>query len=104
MKTLILVLTITSFIQSTIIPIDLVLIILICRSYIRPDKTNLYLAFGFGLFYSQLSLTPFGIQSLSYLIIVVITESLSRSRLAGNPFLIIPLSLILISLNQITLS
>ena len=104
MKTLIAMLIIISFIQTTILPMDLVLIILICRSYIRSDKSNLYWAFGFGLLNGHLNLNLLGINSLIYLILVGITESLSRSRLAGNPFLIIPLTLILVSINHITLS
>lgn len=104
MKTIILILIIASFLQSTIFSLDLVLIILICRSYIRPGRNNLYLAFGFGLFNSQLNLTAFGLQSIIYLFIVAITESLSRSRLAGNPLIIIPLSFFLISFDQIVLS
>ncbi len=104
MKTIIAVLIIISFIQSAILPLDLVLIILICRSYTRTDKANLYLAFGFGLFNGHLNLTTMGLQSLLYLILVSVTESLSKSRLAGNSLLIIPLSLILVSLNQAVLS
>lgn len=100
MKTLILVLIICSFIQSTILPVDLVLIILICRSYLRADKANLWLAFSFGLLNAHLNLTTLGFHSLIYLNIVAVTESLSKSRLAGNLFLIIPLSLILLSINQ----
>ncbi len=104
MKTLIAVLILLSFLQSAIIPIDLVLIILICRSYIRPDKSNLILVFAFGLLVGHLNLTSLGLQSLIYLILVSITEGLSKSRLAGNSFLIIPLVLLLSSINQIMLS
>ncbi|MDO8638985.1 MAG: hypothetical protein Q7R43_05390 [Candidatus Daviesbacteria bacterium] len=104
MKTLIIVLIIVSFLQSTIIPLDLVLIILICRSYIRPDKSNLLLAFAFGLFIGHLNLTSLGFQSFIYLILVFITEALSKSRLAGNSLLIVPLTVFLSSINQIILS
>ncbi len=101
MKTLIAVLIICSFIQSAILPMDLVLIILICRSYIRPGKSNLLLAFAFGLLNAHLNLTILGLQSLIYLILVALTEGLSRSRLAGNSLLIIPLTLLLSSINQV---
>lgn len=104
MKTLIVILIVCSFIQSTILPVDLVLIILICRSFVKSDKSNLILAFGFGLLNSYLNLNLLGFQSLVYLILVVVTESLSKSRLAGNLFLIIPLSLLLMSINQAVLS
>ncbi len=101
MKTLIIILIIASFLQTTVFPIDLVLLILICRTYIRSEKTNLYLAFGFGLLVSHLSLNPLGLQSLLYLLFIQVTESLSKIRLAGNPLLIIPMSFILLSLNQL---
>jgi len=101
MKTLIIILIIASFLQTTILPVDLVLLVLICRAYIKSEKANLYLGFGFGLLVSHLNLTPLGLQSLVYLALVAATESLSRLRLAGNPLLIIPISLVFLSLNQI---
>lgn len=104
MKTLIALLILASFIQSTIVPLDLVLIILICRSYLVADKNNLILAFGFGLLDSHFNLTPMGFQSLIYLILVTITQSLSKTRLTGNPLMLFPLTLILVSINQIGLS
>lgn len=101
MKTLIAVLIIASLVQSTILPIDLALLILICRSYIRPDKANLFLAFGFGLLTGHLNSNLLGLSSLIYLMIISITESLSISGLASNSFLIVPLCLFLMIINQI---
>lgn len=101
MKTLIVILIIASFLQTTILPIDLVLLILICRAYLKSEKANLYLAFAFGLLAAHLNLGNLGLQSLIYLIIVQITQILAKSRLAGNPLVIVPLSLVLLSLNQI---
>lgn len=103
MKTLIIILIIASFLQTTVLPIDLVLLILICRTHIRSDIRNLYLAFGFGLFTSHLYLNPLGFQSLLYLIFVQVTESLSKIRLAGNPLLIVPITFIFFFLNQFAL-
>lgn len=101
MKTLIIVLIISSFFQSTILPMDLVLIILLCRAYLKRDKINLVLAFAFGLFVGHLNLQPLGPQSLIYLILVQATQILSKSRLAGNSLLIMPIILILSSINII---
>lgn len=103
MKTLIVILIIASFIQSTILPISLVLIVLICRSYLKSDNANLFLAFAFGLTQDHLNLTVLGLTSLSYLIIVTIIGGLSKSRLAGNTFLIIPLTFVLLLINQVAL-
>lgn len=104
MKTLIIVLILISFLQATIMPIELVLLVLICRSYIKEDRANLYLAFAFGLLISHLTLTPLGLNSLIFLILVQITQVLSKTRLAGNSLLIIPLALILLSVNQLVTS
>lgn len=104
MKSLVLVLVILSFIQSSIVSLDLVLIALICRSYIKNDSKNFYLAFGFGLLNSYLTLTPLGLQSIIYLILIAITLGLSKSRLAGNALLIIPLTFILVSINHIAIA
>lgn len=100
MKTLIAILTILSFLQTTIIPLDLVLIILICRAYLKNEESNLYLAFGFGLLISFLQLTPLGLLSIIYLTIIQFTQLSTRFPLIRRSFLIVPLSLALLSLNQ----
>lgn len=100
MTTLTIILIVASFIQTTILPIDLVLLILICRSYLRSDSSNLYLAFFFGIFISHLNLGNIGFQSLIYLCLIEVTDILSRLRLAGNPLLIVPLTFVLLALSQ----
>ena len=100
MKTLIFILMIVSFFQTTILSVDLVLIILICRAYLRADRSNLYLAFAFGLLISQLNLTLFGSQSIIYLVIIQLTQILGKSRLAGNPAVVVPLAFIFQFLSQ----
>ncbi len=104
MKTLIIILTVASFLQSTILPIDLVLIILICRSYVKISKSNLYLSLAFGILVSHLSLVNLGFYSLVYILIVAATESLSKTRLAGNSLLIVPISFVLLTLSHILTS
>lgn len=104
MRTLIVVLIISSFLQSTILPVDLVLIILLCRAFLKTDKANLYLAFAFGLLTSHLTLIPIGLQSIIFLLVIVVTESLSKSRLSQNALLIVIISFVVISINQIIVS
>lgn len=101
MKTLIIILILAAFLQTTILPIDLVLLILICRAYVRSEKENLYLAFAFGLLTSHLNLTGLGLYSLIYLIAAQVVQLLSKSNLAGNPLLIMPISLSLITLSKV---
>lgn len=104
MKALIIILIIAAFLQATILPLDLVLIILICRSFIKTGKSNLYLAFAFGLFLGHLNLTPLGLQSIIFIVLVQITESLSKGRLSENPLSLVPICLMGVAVNQITLS
>ena len=104
MKTLIVVLIIAAFLQTSVIPLDLVLLILICRTYIRADRANYYLAFGFGLLVGHLSLTPLGITGIAYLIFIAATQGLSTIRLAGNPLAIAPLSFVLLSAGALVTS
>lgn len=97
MKTLIVILIIASFLQTTILPVNLCLIILICRSYIKISPSNLYLAFIFGILISHLNLVTLGLNSLIFIVCVQITQSLSKTRLAGNSLLIVPITFVLLS-------
>lgn len=101
MKTLIIILIITAFLQTTILPIDLVLLILICRVFVKLDKSNLFLGFFFGLLTSHLSLSYLGFQSLIYLMIIQATQILSKSRLTSHLLWIVPISFSFLSLNQL---
>lgn len=92
MKVISLVLIVLALLQSTILPLDLVLVVLICRSYIKEGKENLYLAFFIGLLTSHLNLQPLGVMSIVYLVLVQITQMVSKSPLAGNSLIIVPLS------------
>ena len=101
MKTLAIILVLASFIQATILPYDLVLVILICRSFIKVSKSNLYLAFAFGLLNAHLTLTSLGVKPLLFLITVQLAQIMSKSRLSNTPIFIIPISLVLLSLNAV---
>lgn len=104
MKTIIVVLIIASFLQATVLPLDLVLIILICRSYIKTEKANLFLAFAFGLFVAHLNLYPIGLESIVYLILIQMTQMMSKSPLLNHAIVIMPLTFILLLLNDIVSS
>lgn len=101
MKTLIVVLILAAFLQTTVLPIDLVLLILISRAYIKSDNANLYLALAFGLVTAHLNFINLGLQSIIYLVIIQLTQLLSKTRLAGNLLLIVPTSFALLFFNQL---
>lgn len=92
MKILILVLIILSFLQGIILPVNLVLLVLICRAYLTRQKSTLYLAFFSGLLLAHLNLQPLGLASLKFLLFVQVTQALARRPLAGHPIVVVPLS------------
>lgn len=104
MKTLIVILIIAAFLQSSILSMNLVLIIFICRSFQRISKSNLYLAFGFGLLISHLNLTTLGFDSLIFIICVQLTQVFSKARFTRNSLLIVPISLVLLIFSQVIAS
>lgn len=84
----ILILIFVSLLQSSFLSFDVILLVLIARTFITPGKTNLFLAFGFGLLISYLVGAPIGVYSVIYLILVTLA-SIARSRLLSSRFLII---------------
>ncbi len=96
MRTIIFILILASFLQATIIPIHLVLMILICRSIIDQSRENLFLAFGFGLLNAHLTLGNIGFQSLIYVVLVQIAQIFSRWRFSTHWLLIYPLTVVLL--------
>jgi cell shape-determining protein MreD len=95
MRILIIILIFLSFLQTTIIPLNLVLIVLISRSFIKVERENLYLAFCFGLFLSFLSLNPIGVLSILYLIIIQAIYLISKTRFANLILMILPVSFLM---------
>lgn len=104
MKAIVFILIISSFLQTTVIPLNLVLIILISRSFLKPATANLFLAFSFGLLVAHLSLNNLGVQSLTFLLIIQIAQVISKTRFAIHSLLIVPLIFILLSANALVLS
>lgn len=93
MKILILVLILIAFLQSTILPFNLVLIILILRAYVAGDKYDLFLAFFFGLFMAHLNSLPLGPLSIIYLGLIELAKILARSHFSQNIITVIILML-----------
>ncbi|MDO8498200.1 MAG: hypothetical protein Q7S44_00180 [bacterium] len=81
-----------SFLQSTLTSWDLVLVVLICRSFIVGDRQNLWLAFSFGILVSYLLGLPLGILSLVYLLAVVLVEMVRKTQVSSQFLVVVPLS------------
>lgn len=102
MIVLIMSLVVLSFIQSTILPLELVLEIILLRAFLRVDRANLYLAFGFGLLISFLGHFPLGLQSIVYLLLVANVYFLSKTPLSKNIFTCIPAVIVLLTFNDVS--
>lgn len=103
MKTFIFILILLAFLQTTIIPLDLVLMVLILRVYIVTEKENLFLGFGVGLLISYLSNSPLGFYSLIFLVLIELTQLFRKTPLAGHFLVIAPLMFIMLSLQALAL-
>lgn len=101
MKELIFILICLSFLQSSLVDLDLVAAFLIVRSFTSNKQSNMYLAFGFGLLIASLTGGILGQSSLVYLIFVLIAQFIKVLPVHTNWLTIVPLSLGLFLLQQI---
>lgn len=90
MKTIIIILIFLAFFQTSVWPLNLGLIFILSRAFIRQDKYNLILAFGFGLLFSFLEHMNLGLLSLFFLILVELAYLWSKTPLAKNVLTIVP--------------
>lgn len=81
----ILIMIIASFLQSSFLPINLCLILLLCRNSLVDDNYNFISAFIAGLFLSFLSSLNLGIYPILFLISVWMMQLFKRSPLSINP-------------------
>ncbi|MBI2593228.1 hypothetical protein HYW44_01120 [Candidatus Daviesbacteria bacterium] len=88
MKTLFLWIILFAFLQSSVISLNLVLVVLIARSLAIDDGANLLLAFFGGLILSFLTQTNLGYWPLLLLFIVKIGILTRKLPISFNPFLI----------------
>ena len=100
MKTLIVVLILLSFLQVTVIPANLVLIILILRAYLFPAKENLYLGFFFGLLISYLEPQSLGIYSLVFLSFIQVIHLIRKTPFSMHFLVMIPAVIIVLILDS----
>lgn len=89
---LILTLILLVFLQEAFLPFNLVILIIVCRSFIVPEKENYYLAFFFGLLSSFLAGYQLGILSMIYLIIILAINIFRKLQFATHPLIVIPVA------------
>lgn len=104
MKALILILLISAFLQTTILSVELTLIIILIRTIIKPGSENFYLSFGLGILLAHLLLLPLGSLSLLYLLLVVAVSLISKRWHLEYPLILILLVLLGLLVNDLVIS
>ena len=97
MKIFILLLLIAIFLQTSFVPLNLVLILMISRAFIVEDIANYYIAFFAGLFLGIMSIYNIGFWPLVLLIVVKLLNLSKKLPLSKNAFTIGLVALIIVS-------
>jgi hypothetical protein len=98
MRFFILLLVIAIFLQTSFVPINLVLILMIARSFIVEDMANYYIAFFAGLMLGIMSIYNIGFWPLVLLIVVKVLNLSKKLPLSKSPLTIGLVVLIIITL------
>lgn len=98
MKTFLLLLVLLAFLQSAFLPLNLVLVLLIARSLVVEDRSNLILAFGSGLVLSFLTQVNLGYWPVILILAVKLAGMIRKLPVSFNPVIIILSGVVVISI------
>lgn len=101
MAPIVIILIFLSFCQASLWPINLVLVVLLCRSFIVSDRANFFLAFALGLFLAFLQGYLLGILSVTFLAMVAIVYLVKRTPFAENLLVIFITTLFLLIIDYL---
>ncbi len=90
MKTFILFLIFAILLQTTLIPINLCLIMLVCRGLTTDERANFYIAIISGIFLGLLTSLNLGFYPLIFLIYVLLLSLFKKSSFSSNFLLFLP--------------
>jgi cell shape-determining protein MreD len=93
MKLFIFIICLLVFVQTSFVPLNLCLILLICRSYASPQKSNYYLALIAGILLGILTAFNIGFYALIFVITVFLMHSLRQLPITGKFITIFPATL-----------
>jgi len=92
MKLFIFILILACFLQGAFLPLNIALILLISRSLIAVERSNLYLAFIAGILLGLLTSLNIGFYALIFIVMVELTHLLRKSPLSANILTVVPLT------------
>lgn len=103
MKTYFFLLILAAFLQASFLPLNLVLMLLICRSLVLPGKKeNLILAFAAGILLSLLQSQNIGFWALVFLLVVRGVALTKKLPVSKNLLTVLSVSIITITLVTLT--
>lgn len=97
------ILVLLSFIQVSLLPFNLVFLVLIASSFAKSNPSSLWLGFGFGLLVAFLSGTPLGLLSLIYVLAIESIGIIKKTPFVSQKLFIVPVAFLLIMFEQIIL-
>ncbi len=100
MKTLLLLITLFAFLQSAFLPVNLVLSLIIARSLVTDDRSNLYLAFFAGLILSFLMQVNLGYYPVLLILLVKAASLIKRLPVSFNLLMVIGAVTVLIGFGE----
>jgi len=92
-----------TFFQGALLPVNLVLMVILVKSFVTNSPSNYWLAFLFGLLVSLLSGYPLGLVSILYLIFVAVVYIVKQVEFSSHWLLTFALIFILLTANRIVL-
>ncbi len=98
MRTSFFIILLSAFLQTTFLPLNLCLILIICRSYALEERQNYYLALFAGIVLGFLNSQNLGFWPLIFLIVVKITHLVKKLPVTANFLTIIPVAFIQLAL------
>ena len=91
-----LLLILAALLQTTFIPVNLVLILILARSFIAEDRSNYFAAFGAGIILGVMSTQNIGIWATIFLVVVRIIHLIKRLPIFENARTFLPTALLIL--------
>ena len=98
MRLYIFLLILSAFFQTSFVPLNLCLIIIICRSFILSKQSNFFIAFLIGIILGVLASQNLGFWALVFVIITKVSNATKKLPVSSNIFTIIPVIFVLLML------
>lgn len=99
MKLFVLLLSLAALLQSAFLGINICLILIVCRAFMRPNKENYYLAFGLGVAIGLLTGQNLGLWAVVYLLAVKLSHMTAKMPVSANILTVLPAAITAVMLS-----